>query len=544
MRTGIRKTLYMFLLLFFLAPAFRLKASGHGQITDEVRQLSSAVGPSVNDIINIQAYTDFSFYGQKLSKVVITYKDNVDLSGVTSGTYILLDRGYSNPDFTAATIESVAVAGRAVTLYITGDTEALENNALIYSGDSATGSRTKNPVGLYATGPWYRATDGVIHFGKADSEKYKANTSGEGYQTRKCLELKLYHAGEKEADAACLANEDGSYNADGLWLPTIDANYGKGGFRTFEELGIDVPTTASDGDPFVKGWAYFPVDYDKNRSGKYPLIITITGYGTSYWKLEDGTNNFGTGLNFDGSGFRWMDCGAIVVNIHDRSHTGGENYKFYEDDYNVIQYFIRNYNADPRAITLSGNSRGTVACNTIAATYPGLINTLILNNGSIGSGIAGKSMFEGVWTDKEWQDIAKYGTSIWAFDGEQDTDNKDNYQRAVSYYKAAGWSDDWIAENVRLTGFPTNLYHYWGETDHSTTKMTYWYFFDEPYYGPDARIVDGKLVYNSRLREGDTYQLKGSLVKGKYNKEGFNYVIYGETLRDWVLSRDYETRPK
>lgn len=499
------------------------------------------VDPAMDNISSIQAYTDFCFYGQKLTKVNITYNDNVDLSNINSETYRLLDRGYANPDFVEATVESVDVNGQVVTLNITQGTEATDENALIYSGDNATGSRAKNPVGLYATGPWYRSVDGTIYYGQEDTDMYKANTSGDGYQTRECLELKLWHNGESSETAASLANEDGTYNADGLWLPTIDANYGEGGFRSFEELGINVATTATDGDQFVKGWAYFPDNFDTNQAEKYPLIITITGFGTSYWKHEDGTNNFGTGLNFDGSAFRWMNNGAIVLNIHDRSHTGGEDYKFWIDDYQVIQYFIDNFNADPQQITLTGNSRGTVACNTIASTYPGLINTLILNNGSIGSGIAGGQMFSGGWTDAEWQEAAKNGLSIWAFDGEQDTNNIENYKKAISYYKEAGWPDEWIAENIRLTGFPTELYYYWGETDHSTTKMTYWYFFDKPYYGPDAKIEKGELIYNTMLNPGDTYQIKGRLTDGVYNKEGFDYVIYDEPLRNWVLTRDYDT---
>lgn len=531
MRTKTQRTLLKQLLFVWLSLA--LSVTGCNLQKED---------PTVDNIKSIQAYTDYCWYGQKLTRVEITYSNRVDLSGVTVNTYKLLDRGYADPDFAEANIESVEVNGQVVTLNITQDTEALEGNALIYSGDNATGSRLKNPIGVYVTGPWYRIVNGTIYYGEEDSENYKANTSRDGYQTRECLELKLYHAGETIEKATCLANEDGSYNTNGLWLPTIDANYGESGFRTFEELGIEVPTTATDGDRFVKGWAYFPPGYEKNGPQKYPLIITITGYGTSYWKHEDGTNNFGSGLNFDGSAFRWMDCGAIVLNIHDRSHTGGEDYKFYVDDYAVIQHFIGNYNADPKAITLSGNSRGTMACNTITSNYPGLINTLILNNGSMGNGVAGARMFEGVWTAKEWQDAARNGTSIWAFDGEQDTDNKENYQTAISYYKAAGWSDEWIAENIRITGYPTGLYYSWGETDHSTTKMTYWYFFNNPFYGPDAKIVNGQLVYNTRLEAGDMYQLKGRLVDGTYNKEGFDYIIYGNSLRDWVLSRDYETR--
>jgi pimeloyl-ACP methyl ester carboxylesterase len=529
-------------IVFCMALVLGNMAPGHLTGNGAVAVPVKVSGPGTGNIEHIRAYTDLCWYGQKLTRVEITYQEGTDLSKAGTDTYILLDRGYAHPDFARVTIGTVEVNGQTVTLHITTDTEALEDNALIYSGDNATGSRTKNPMGLYATGPWYRAVDGSIHFGQKDSAMYKANTSRDGYQTRPCLELKLYHKGESVEDAACLANADGTYNEKGLWLPTLDANYGAGGFRTFEELGIRVPTTATDGDRFVSGWAYFPTNFDPGSTGKYPLIITITGFGTSYWKHEDGTNNFGTGLNFDGSGFRWMDCGAIVLNIHDRSHTGGEDYKFYVDDYNVIQYFIANYQADPQNITLTGNSRGTVACNTIAATYPGLIKTLILNNGSMGTGIAGKEMFSGAWSAGEWETAARNGLHIWAFDGEQDTDNIDNYRSAVSCYKSAGWPDQWIADNIRLTGFPTQLYYYWGETDHSTTKMTYWYFFDAPYYGPDAIIQAGKLVYQSRLKKGDAYQLKGRLVEGKYNKAGKDYTIYGESLKDWVLSREYQTR--
>lgn len=499
-------------------------------ITTMAEQGNAETEPAVSNIESIQAYTDICWYGQKLTEVEINYNENVDLSGVTADTYTLLDRGYAHPDFAEVIIESVDVEGNTVTLNITQDTEAIEGNTLIYSGDNAEGSRMKNPLGLYATGPWYRDVNGVIYYDD-DSDKYEDRPDFgrlEGYQTRESLELKLFHTGETVEDAACLANNDGSYNADGLWLPTIDANYGENGFQTFEALGIEVPTTATDGEKFVRGWAYFPEDYDVNSAEKYPMVITITGGGTSFWILEDGTNNFGTGLNFDASGFRWMDSGAIVLNIHDRSHGGGDDYKFWVDDKAVIDYFIENYNADPEAITLTGNSRGTSAVNKIAAEYPGLVNTLIINNGGIARD----------WGDEEWKNATDSGISIWAFDGEQDTNNIESYQTAISYYEAAGYDDEWIAENIRLTGYPTELFYYWGDTDHSATKMTYWYFYDNPYYGPDAEIVNGELVYNTKLNVGDTYQLKGKLEDGKYNKEGFDYVIYGETLKDWVMSRD------
>jgi predicted peptidase len=206
------------------------------------------------------------------------------------------------------------------------------------------------------------------------------------------------------------------------------------------------------------------------------------------------------------------------------------------DDYNVIQYFIENYNADPEAITLTGNSRGTFAITRIAKEYPGLINALLFINGTMGGSMGPMG---GGWDETDWQNAASNGVSLWAIDGEQDSNNIENYKNAVSYYKAAGHSDEWIADNIRITGYPSQWFYYWGETDHLATKMTYWYFYDNLCYGPDAQIVEGgELVYNNRLNPGDTYQLKGRLVDGVYNKEGFDYVVYGDTVKDWVLSRD------
>ena len=49
--------------------------------------------------------------------------------------------------------------------------------------------------------------EGKIHFGSEDTEEYLANTTGQGYQARASLELKLRHADEPEEAALCLADE-------------------------------------------------------------------------------------------------------------------------------------------------------------------------------------------------------------------------------------------------------------------------------------------------------------------------------------------------
>lgn len=65
--------------------------------------------------------------------------------------------------------------------------------------------------------------------------------------------------------------------------------------------------------------------------------------------------------------------------------------------------------------------------------------------------------------------MAKTGLRAWIFDAEQDFNNIDYVEEQIKAFKEAGYSDQWIAENLRLTCFPSELFYYWGESDHSTT---------------------------------------------------------------------------
>ena len=102
-----------------------------------------------------------------------------------------------------------------MTLTIDDGSAATANNKLVYTGDQKEGPRERNVFGIYATGAWYRDVNGVIYYGKEDSGEYKANTTGMGYQSRACLELKLRHAGEAESAAACLATARASITPAG-----------------------------------------------------------------------------------------------------------------------------------------------------------------------------------------------------------------------------------------------------------------------------------------------------------------------------------------
>ena len=509
---------------------------------------------TVDDIASIQAYTDETIYGTGVVEVVVTYKDGVDLSGVTADSYILEDRGSLSPDYGQIAIESAAVDGQTVTLTISDASQATAKNALIYSGENA-GVRERNAFGIYSTGAWYRDAEGIIHYGSEDTEEYAANTTGMGYQSRACLELKLRHAGEAESAAACLANEKGQYNEGGLWLETVDRQFGEGGFQSFAELGIQIVSTAAEAtdgtqDQYVRGYAYIPDNYDPANG----IVFTLQGQGISYWQLQDGCNNDGTGIMYDSATTSWADNGAIVVNIHDRSSAGKGDYSnyydFVVDDVNAMKYFIETYDITG-PIVLQGNSRGTVASSNVIKALAGLeytvnsdeargtnqldksvydfeIDTFICQNGMFG---------RGVYTEADYQAIAETGLKVWIFDGEQDTNNIDTYTAYVAAAEAAGYDEAWIAENIRLTCYPSEIYAYWGESDHSTTRINGWYFDDAAYYGPDLTMVDGEIVYNTQLSDGDVYTVlaRGASRDGGMEKTGFEYTVYDELFQEWAL---------
>ena len=541
--------------LAYLAQFFGLSLTWNGAA--RTAALSTGSDLTVADIQSIQAYTDETMYGTGVVEVQVTYKPGVNVSGVTADSYILEDRGSLSPDYGRIKIAGVSVQGQTVTLTIDDGSAATANNKLVYTGDQKEGPRERNVFGIYATGAWYRDVNGVIYYGKEDSGEYKANTTGMGYQSRACLELKLRHAGEAESAAACLANGKGQYNAGGLWKETVDRQFGAGKFQSFEDLGIRIPSTAAaatDGtqDAYVRGYAYIPANYDPANG----IVFTLQGQGISYWKLPDGTDDDGTGIMYDSATTSWANKGAIVVNIHDRSSAGpGEYFDIYDfvvDDVNVMQYFIDTYGVTGN-IVLQGNSRGTMASALVIKALAGqaynpqnqkkdagLEETSTLPEGkydfTIDAYICQNGTFGYSYDEEDWAAIAATGLKVWAFDGEQDSNNVESiaqYTQIMTELKGA----DWAKENIRLTGYPSEIYAYWGESDHSTTRINGWYFDDAAFYGPDLEIVDGQIVYNTKLSDGDTYTLDCRGSAAGSSKQGYKYPVYDELYQEWALDK-------
>ncbi len=513
---------------------------------------------TMDDVENIQAFTDETMYGTGVVEVQVTYKDGVDASGVAADSYILEDRGSLNPDFAQITLDSVSVDGQTATLTVSQQPEATEKNSLVYTGEGDDkGIRERNALGVYCTGAWYRDVNGVIYYGDDDNDAYENNTTKMGYQARESLELKLRHADESEDAAACLADDKGKYDKNGLWLETVNRQFGTGAFQSFADAGIQIESTASTkavtdgtGDDYVRGYLYVPDNYDPANG----IVFTLQGQGISYWKLSDGTDDNGTGIMYDSATTSWADKGAIVVNIHDRSSAGPgayfDVYDFVVDDANVMKYLIDKYEVTG-TVVLQGNSRGTMASSllikalagqpynpknqkngateeetsTLPNDYGFTIDTFVCQNGSFGYS----------YDDEDWAAVAATGLKVWAFDGEQDTNNIDSiatYKKIMTDKNGA----DWVNENVRLTGYPSELYFPWGESDHSTTRMNGWYFDGEAYYGPDLTIGgNGEIVYQTKLSDGDTYDLECRGKAADSNKVGYQYTIYDELFQEWAL---------
>ena len=153
----------------------------------------------------------------------------------------------------------------------------------------------------------------------------------------------------------------------------------------------------------------------------------------------------------------------------------------------------------------------------------------LCNNGLYGG--------QGLWTYEDRLAVAKTGLRAWILDAEQDFNNIDYVEEQIKAFKEAGYSDQWIAENLRLTCFPSELFYYWGESDHSTTRINYWYFGDgEIYYGSDCHIDEnGQLVYDSKVMPGGTYTVEARGASRSGTKAGHAYTVYGENFQEWAL---------
>ena len=503
--------------------------------------------PTSDRVVSIKAFTDMSVYGQKLSKVEIVYSSDTDLSGVAVANYTLWDRGSANPSFYEAKITAAAVSGSKVTLSITQDTEK-------------TSDRSRNAVGsVTTTGAWYIGKDDKIYFGEGGGDTdpvtgvpFSANSSGMGYFTRENLDLVLCHEGDTIADGLKLTDGVGNYTAADGWLRTEALN---GEPFEWVNLSVNAVVSRNTGEAFtaqkydefggsVPVAVALPDGYSASR--KYPLVLYVCGNGTSYWEEHDESgaviaNNLGTNVYYDNVLFSWLDKDVIVASPHVHSSLTQANTITAHEVAAVVELLTEKYSVDADRVILIGNSNGSSILSEVLRQYPKLASVYFQLNGGFGKN-PGPGWGIGVdeWTSEEIQAIVEHGPSIWFHQGETDPMsipiyNQNQYEKLLGFYRDAGYSEDWIAKNLRISAYMSWRFKEWGEIDHSCTRILWWYY-------PDTAYRD---VYasGSYLPVGSTYKLTGNENFDYGGAEDFEYTVYGDSVQAWGLSAERNEAP-
>lgn len=183
---------------------------------------------------------------------------------------------------------------------------------------------------------------------------------------------------------------------------------------------------------------YLPESYDGIR--EFPMVVTMPGYDKMWFGVES------SGSNVDWNGFRvWteLDEEMIVVSAqltdwHEKSARQANE---------LAQYFIDNYAVDTDRIYAAGYSAGGETMSQAVALRPDIYAAYL----------HGASQWNG-----EFAPIAENGIAVYIYMAEGDEyygsqKSRDAYNGLYNAYKEIGFSDDEIAEKLRLE-IPNNEY--------------------------------------------------------------------------------------
>ena len=467
---------------------------------------------TVDDIESIQAFTKLNFYGQRLYQIEVTFAEGTDMEAAEELDYKVWDRAFQNGEFEEGTayIDDVSVRGNTVTL----------------SFDQ--GPADNKPFGMLCTASWAIAEE-FDENGDPDGYEVYAGRSGKpfNYFTRQELDLILAIGADAEMeDGLSLTDGYGHYTGgDGVWEKTVNDVYDDYKLAYVEAVD-DSYYTAFQGK--VPVHYQVPDSYDEDEG--MPLVLYVTGNGTSYWEGFDDqgnlqANNLGTNVTYDNATEAWLELDSAIVgspDVHSQNNKAAG-----EEVAHAIGWFQENYNITK--VILIGNSNGTGICSQTMRDFPELVDVFICKNGWIGDG-PNRTIFTETWPEESLQKIAEEGIAIWVIQGETDPlanpiNSLKSYQGLIPYYQEAGWSDEWIADNLRISAFKHYKFEEWGVNDHSCVKMSSWYYIDEPYLD----------VYKDEdpLEVGETYHMEDARNE---EVQQFEYVTYAESISDWALN--------
>lgn len=421
--------------------------------------LAGPDGLTMEDIESIQAFTKLNFYGQRLYQIEVTFAEGTDMEAAEELDYKVWDRAFQNGEFEEGTayIDDVSVRGNTVTL----------------SFDQ--GPADNKPFGMLCTASWAIAEE-FDENGDPDGYEVYAGRSGKpfNYFTRQELDLILAIGADAEMeDGLSLTDGYGHYTGgDDVWEKTVNDVYDDYKLAYVEAVD-DSYYTAFQGKVPV----HYQVPDSYNKDEGMPLVLYVTGNGTSYWEGFDDqgnlqANNLGTNVTYDNATEAWLELDSAIVgspDVHSQNNKAAG-----EEVAHAIGWFQENYNITK--VILIGNSNGTGICSQTMRDFPELVDVFICNNGWIGDG-PNRTIFTETWPEESLQKIAEEGIAIWVIQGETDPlanpiNSLKSYQGLIPYYQEAGWSDEWIADNLRISAFKHYKFEEWGVNDHSCVKMS------------------------------------------------------------------------
>lgn len=410
------------------------------------------IGETETELIKLTAITDMRLLGQKLAAVAIEYKDIVDPNKLSELSYEIKDLD--------STGEAMAVA--EISKVYTNDAPEIREDATSVPGKYVIVEiADSSKVGIMMTNYVYNDENGSK---KTQAYWLKKDVNTTVKQLTDILGLD----GELLSKASTEEMQ--------MTEKTVQLKYDE-----FKDL-LTIPSSSGIDNIMVK--YRLPKNYDPSK--KYPIIMSLTGQGTSFWQVN-GEDNFGTSIAIDKSATAWMDEeDMIIVSTHYRStvpSSMSETYSASDDIIATYEYFIENYSVDTDRVYLTGNSMGTAMSFQVLMKRPDLVTSFICANGAVNPG---GSQYLSTRKDElkvELSEVAKEGIAIWFHHGVSDRSiniqrSQTAYQALLELHRENGRSEEWIAENLKFTTYEDADFVVDGidigpPIYHSATKLAY-----------------------------------------------------------------------
>ena len=520
----------------------------------EVQAADEENALSIANVVSIQATTKPNFYGQRLYQITIQFSQNTDMTDADKAeSYGVWDRSYTDGSFEegSANITDIMVDDHTVTL--------------TFSQEPAN----NKPFGMLCTTSWnYAKKDGSDKYNTVITQaENKAAAAGEfasyaygGYQTRDNLDLVVFIGGKGALNEETGRPEGGIALTDGFgnrvggtaWEDTYNIDLDEFTLDYFD-LAVN-PDKYSEFDGKIPVYYYVPdsyEDYYKDSEEGITLVFYNTGLGTSYYEKTDADGNvvaanMGTNVTYDNCVSAWKklaedgDISNDVI-IGSADVYSSKNPDAGQELGRILKWFTENYNI--KNVVLEGNSNGTSICSEALRQYPDIVDAFIVNNGCIATANRttfknndeGKEQYN--WSDEDIQAIVDNGICFWVLNGEQDfmadpTYGLHSLEMMKELYKEAGYTDEWIKDNLRSSMYKDWQFSTWGVNHHSCIKVTSWNYLTTPYLD----------VYEDgvNLEVGATYKVDPGSNKFHLDLANMEFTTYGDSVSEWALTRGTE----